>query len=277
MLCTKESHRWSQNCRVGASFMYLTCYADEGEQFLQYIVTGNETCVNQLTPETQKASMTWKHPSYPRTKKLKAAPSVRKIMPTAFSDHKSVLLVDFLDHCNTNCWVLLWCLRGYCRPFVTRRGVLRHGVIILPGQLDLRQGWEVPILQPLISVSGPHEKHLAGKRFVTDADVKQVVSSWLQTLNADLFYAGIQTMVSRWDICLEVSGDDVDAWCVPFATHAPCIQQTQNNVLGSRVFVTLLLLLLKFKPVLVWMSVLCAHAFVNRSCIRGNISWLITI
>jgi hypothetical protein len=30
---------------------------------------------------------------------------------------------------------------------------------------------------------GPHNKNLAGKKFVTDADVKQVVTSWLQTLD----------------------------------------------------------------------------------------------
>jgi len=33
---------------------------------------------------------------------------------------------------------------------------------------------------------GPHNKKLASKRFVTDADVKQVVTSWLQTLDTDM-------------------------------------------------------------------------------------------
>jgi hypothetical protein len=37
------------------------------------------------------------------------------------------------------------------------------------------------------------QKHLAGKRFATDADVKQVVTLWLQTLDIN-FFAGIQTM-----------------------------------------------------------------------------------
>jgi hypothetical protein len=38
---------------------------------------------------------------------------------------------------------------------------------------------------------GPHKKNLAGKSFVTDADVQQVVTSWLQTLDTDMFYAEV--------------------------------------------------------------------------------------
>jgi hypothetical protein len=44
---------------------------------------------------------------------------------------------------------------------------------------------------------GPHNKKLADKRFVTDADVKQVVTSWLQTLDTDLFYAGVRALALR--------------------------------------------------------------------------------
>jgi len=44
---------------------------------------------------------------------------------------------------------------------------------------------------------GPHNKNLAGKRFVTDADVKRVVTSWLQTLDTDMFYAGVRALVLR--------------------------------------------------------------------------------
>jgi hypothetical protein len=35
---------------------------------------------------------------------------------------------------------------------------------------------------------GPLEKHLSGKRFATDADVKQAVISWLHVLDADFVY-----------------------------------------------------------------------------------------
>ena len=61
------------------------------------------------------------------------------------------------------------------------------------GDLLLHCDWEV-IDHPLF---GPHNKKLAGKRFVTDADVKQVVTSWLQTLDTDTFYAGVGTLVLK--------------------------------------------------------------------------------
>jgi hypothetical protein len=41
----------------------------------------------------------------------------------------------------------------------------------------------------------PLKKELAGMWFLTDADMKQAVTSWLQTLNTDSFYAKIQALV----------------------------------------------------------------------------------
>jgi hypothetical protein len=43
---------------------------------------------------------------------------------------------------------------------------------------------------------GPHNKNLAGKKFVTDADVKQVVTSGYRHLTR-IFYAGVQALVLR--------------------------------------------------------------------------------
>jgi len=37
---------------------------------------------------------------------------------------------------------------------------------------------------------GPINKHLAGKQFATDTDVKQAVTSWLQALDNDLHFTG---------------------------------------------------------------------------------------
>jgi len=49
---------------------------------------------------------------------------------------------------------------------------------------------------------GHLQKHLTGKRFVTDADMKQDVTSWLQNLATDFFYSGIQSLVQQWDKCV---------------------------------------------------------------------------
>jgi hypothetical protein len=46
------------------------------------------------------------------------------------------------------------------------------------------------------------KKHLGGRQFATDGEVQQAVISWLQVLDTDFFYAGIDALVYRWDKCL---------------------------------------------------------------------------
>jgi hypothetical protein len=41
------------------------------------------------------------------------------------------------------------------------------------------------------------KKTLTGKLFATDTDVKQAVTSWLQTNETDFCYVGIYAIVSR--------------------------------------------------------------------------------
>jgi hypothetical protein len=57
--------------------------------------------------------------------------------------------------------------------------------------------------------------YLAGKRFAPDADMKQAATSRLLVLDTDLFYRGIQSLVPRWDRCLNVSCDYWEVSCIP--------------------------------------------------------------
>jgi hypothetical protein len=50
---------------MGLSLKHLSQYADEGEDMLHRIVTGDESWVHHYQPETKRASMEWKHPSSP--------------------------------------------------------------------------------------------------------------------------------------------------------------------------------------------------------------------
>jgi hypothetical protein len=45
----------------------------------------------------------------------------------------------------------------------------------------------------------PRKKREAGKGFATEADVQQAVTSWLQTLDKDFFYAGIKELEQHLD------------------------------------------------------------------------------
>ena len=43
-----------------------------------------------------------------------------------------------------------------------------------------------------IHIFGPLKKRLADKRFATDADVKQAVTSWLHTLDSNFSHVWVQ-------------------------------------------------------------------------------------
>jgi hypothetical protein len=45
--------------RMGSALKFLTRYAQEGDEFLDSIVTGDETCVFQHTPESKQQLLQW--------------------------------------------------------------------------------------------------------------------------------------------------------------------------------------------------------------------------
>jgi hypothetical protein len=56
--------------------------------------------------------------------------------------------------------------------------------------------------RPNLTVRGSHlfgflNKRLFSKRFTRDSDVKQDVTTWLQTLDTGLFYVGIEALAPR--------------------------------------------------------------------------------
>ncbi|XP_035211475.1 histone-lysine N-methyltransferase SETMAR-like [Stegodyphus dumicola] len=88
-----EDHKWQ---RVDSSHEFLRRYGDEKNNFLDSIVTGDETWAFHFTPETKQQSREWWHPSSPKPRKFKQTQSAGKVMATVFWDRKGVLLIDFL-------------------------------------------------------------------------------------------------------------------------------------------------------------------------------------
>ena len=86
-----DDHKTKQ---MGSALKFLTRYAQEDE-FLDSILTGDETWVFHHTPESKQQSLQWRHTPTPRTKKSKLPISVKKIMASVFWDRKGILLVDF--------------------------------------------------------------------------------------------------------------------------------------------------------------------------------------
>jgi len=73
---------------MGSALKFLTRYAQEGDEFLDFTVTGDETWVYQHTPESKQQSLQWRHTHSPRTKKFKTSISVKKIHGVRFLKQK---------------------------------------------------------------------------------------------------------------------------------------------------------------------------------------------
>ena len=76
---------------------FLLQYAIHGHDFLERIITGDWTWVHHHSLESQRASIEWKPPWFPWSKKFKMGISAGKVMSTVFWDDKGVLLVDFME------------------------------------------------------------------------------------------------------------------------------------------------------------------------------------
>jgi hypothetical protein len=95
----REPKDWEKMNWIGLSLQHLSHYADEGEDMLNRIVTGDESWMHHYQSKSKHASMQQKHPSSPShsTKKFKftSMPSAGKVMLTMFWDSQGVLLAHF--------------------------------------------------------------------------------------------------------------------------------------------------------------------------------------
>jgi len=68
--CPRCSHR-SKKQRVACALKFLVRYHMEGDGILSHIVTGDETRVSHITPESKQQSLRWKRTGSTKKKKLK--------------------------------------------------------------------------------------------------------------------------------------------------------------------------------------------------------------
>jgi len=87
--------------RLDVCSRHLARYREEGDNFLQHIVTGDETLIHHYEPESKRQSMQWKHPSSPTAKKFKTQPSAGKLMLTAFWDSQGPILETYQERGTT--------------------------------------------------------------------------------------------------------------------------------------------------------------------------------
>ena len=102
---SKVSARWDprmltenqKRSRLDISLYLLSRYENEPGEFIDGVVTQDETWVGHFDPESKKQSMEWKHCGSPPPKKFKRVSSAGKVMASIFWDIQEVIMVDHLE------------------------------------------------------------------------------------------------------------------------------------------------------------------------------------
>ena len=215
-----------------ASLNHLQWYAEEGDNFLDRIVNGDKRWVLHYAPELKQQSMVWKHPQSPVRKKFRTAPSVHKVMLTAFWDCRGPLMLDFMPrdatinanrYCSTLS-LLRAAIRKKCRRILNVDNVIilhdnaRPHVANKTVNKLRKFHWEFLEHPPYSSDLAPNDFHLfsplktflAGERFTCDDEVKAAVWQCFRSQTADFYRSGIAKLVLWWDNCLNWQGDYVE-------------------------------------------------------------------
>jgi histone-lysine N-methyltransferase SETMAR len=201
--------------RQASALTFLTRYSKQGNDLLSRIVTGDETWVSHVTPESKQQSMEWRHTSSPIKKTFKQTISTRKIMCTVFWDRKGVLLVELLPQDST-------INTGVYRDTLSRVAVMLHDnarphTAATTQYLIAAFGWEQFDHPPYSRDLAPSDFHvfphlkifLGGRQFHDDNKVKEAVNTRFASQATSFYDAGIQTLVPCYDKCLNNGGNYV--------------------------------------------------------------------
>ena len=217
--------------RLGSALKFLTRYGQEGDEFLDSIVTGDETWVFHHTPESKQQSRQWRHTHFCRTKIFKTSISVKKVMASVFRDRKGILLFDFMPpgatinaaaYCDT-LTRLQWAIQN------KRRGMSSCGVCLLHYNAWTHSAHITTVLlekfkwdvlghlpySPDLTPSDFHlflhlKKHLTGKKFDDDDEVHDSGSKGrLQTSVTPEYRSWFQDLINVWTMPAAVLKDQV--------------------------------------------------------------------
>ena len=75
----------------------LSRYEDDPGDFIEGVVTQDETWVHHFDPESKMQSKQWKHPDSPPPKKFKRVHLTVKVMASIFWDSQGVIMIDYLE------------------------------------------------------------------------------------------------------------------------------------------------------------------------------------
>ena len=120
-----------------SALTFLQQYHDDGDEFLDQTITGDEIWVAHIIPETKQQSMHWHHSGSPCNMKFKQTLLVRKVLCTVFWDRQGILLtrgemVNAEHYCKT--LAIQSKQHGMLSASVVLLGQTRHSPCQLPDQ-----------------------------------------------------------------------------------------------------------------------------------------------
>jgi hypothetical protein len=77
--------------------LFLDSCGAKGDNFLERIVTEDETWIHHYEPESKCQGMKWKYPHSPAKRKFKTHPTAGNLMLTVFWDSQRLLLEHFQE------------------------------------------------------------------------------------------------------------------------------------------------------------------------------------
>ena len=79
----------------------LSRYEDDPGDFIERVVTEDETWVHHFYPESKMQSIQWKYPDSSPPKTFKRVHSARKVIASIFWDSQGVIMIDYLGQGRT--------------------------------------------------------------------------------------------------------------------------------------------------------------------------------
>jgi histone-lysine N-methyltransferase SETMAR len=207
----------------------LERYRMEGDQFMNSIITGDESWAHHYEAETKRQSMQWHHLGSPSPKKFKCSQSAGKVMITVFWDHHGLVFIDFLPKGETvNSHRYQDTLKKLARAIRVKRpnmqNVILHHDNARPHTAHTTtaaiaaKGWTVlphPAYSPDLAPSdfhmfGPLKNYLRGQKFEDDDAVKTAVRAWFRQCSPNFFSNGFINWRNRWEKCVARNGDYIE-------------------------------------------------------------------
>ena len=102
---SKVSARWvpriltndQKRTKLDTSRYLLSRYENDPTNFIELVVTQNETCSHHFYPGSKMQSKQWKHTGSPSPKKFKRYHPAGKVMASIFWDSQGVIMINYLE------------------------------------------------------------------------------------------------------------------------------------------------------------------------------------